>query len=587
MTSKRVARAWVAACLIAIGGTLAAQNPPRDAKTTTPKMPAAPAGTASLSGVVTTEDGAQPIRFAAVVLLGATTGVVRVTSTDADGRFAFTALPADRFTVGASKTPYLGAVAGARRPARPGTPIVVANGQKIGDVAIRLPMGAAISGTITDERGQPSSQSPVTLQQWRMQGDERTLVGVGVTVTTDDRGRYRIFGLTPGEYVVAAFKSGLPAAPRPLSVAEVDAALQGSPMPQAFGAPAPVVRYAPSYFPGTTRVSDAAPIVLASGEDRGGVDIRIESVPVSRLEGVLMTADGQPIGGGMVLMIGTGVLSTAMTTRTAPDGRFTAPNLLPGRYAVMATGQGPHAGHFAHAAVEMSGADLQGLQLTMRPSFTMTGRIAFQARGTAPALLGRRPTIRMMGSVGTGRPAPNASTTDERGAFSVGNMTPGRYVFGGPLVSGPSAETISWSLASAVLDGVDVTDRVVDIGPDAPPKQVVLTYTDRFQELTGRLQSQAGAPASDYTIVVFPEDRAYWIGNSRRITTARPGTDGRFTLSGPGPTTLPPGRYLLAAVTDLARDEQFDPAFLAQLVPAGIPISLGPGEKKTQDLAIK
>jgi hypothetical protein len=587
MTSPHVARAWAAACLIAIGGTLAAQNPPRDARTTTPKMPPAPAGTASLSGIVTTEDGAQPIRFAAVVLLGATTGVVKVTSTDADGRFAFTALPADRFTVGASKTPYLGAVAGARRPARPGTPIVVANGQKIGDVAIRLPMGAAISGTITDERGQPSSQSPVTLQQWRMQGDERTLVGVGITVTTDDRGRYRIFGLTPGEYVVAAFKSGLPAAPRPLSVAEVDAALQGSPMPPSPGPPAPPVRYAPSYFPGTTRVSDAVPITLTSGEDRGGVDIRIESVPVSRLEGVLVAADGQPIGGGMVLMIGTGVLGTAMTTRTAPDGRFTAPNLLPGQYALMATGQGPHAGHFAHAAVEMSGADLQGLQLTMRPSFTMTGRIAFQARGTAPALAGRRPTIRMVGSAGTGRPAPNASATDERGAFSVGNMTPGRYMFGGPLVSGPSAETISWSLASAVLDGVDVTDRVVDIVPDAPPKQVMLTYTDRFQELTGRLQSQSGAPASDYTIVVFPEDRAYWTPGTRRIATARPGTDGRFTLSGPGPTTLPPGRYLLAAVTDLGRDEQFDPAFLAQLVPAGIPISLGPGEKKTQDLAIK
>jgi hypothetical protein len=166
-------------------------------------------------------------------------------------------------------------------------------------------------------------------------------------------------------------------------------------------------------------------------------------------------------------------------------------------------------------------------------------------------------------------------------------MTPGRYMFGGPLVSGPSAETISWSLASAVLDGVDVTDRVVDIVPDAPPKQVMLTYTDRFQELTGRLQSQSGAPASDYTIVVFPEDRAYWTPGTRRIATARPGTDGRFTLSGPGPTTLPPGRYLLAAVTDLGRDEQFDPAFLAQLVPAGIPISLGPGEKKTQDLAIK
>jgi hypothetical protein len=36
-----------------------------------------------------------------------------------------------------------------------------------------------------------------------------------------------------------------------------------------------------------------------------------------------------------------------------------------------------------------------------------------------------------------------------------------------------------------------------------------------------------------------------------------------------------------------AIDEQFDPAFLGQVVPAAIPLTLGPGEKKIQDLAIR
>jgi hypothetical protein len=51
------------------------------------------------------------------------------------------------------------------------------------------------------------------------------------------------------------------------------------------------------------------------------------------------------------------------------------------------------------------------------------------------------------------------------------------------------------------------------------PKNIVVTYTDQFQELSGRLQSQSGAPATDYTILVFPEDKAYWIHGSRRIVT--------------------------------------------------------------------
>ena len=157
---------------------------------------------------------------------------------------------------------------------------------------------------------------------------------------------------------------------------------------------------------------------------------------------------------------------------------------------------------------------------------------------------------------------------------------PGRYQIGGPLAFGPTADTMTWALKSVVVDDADVTDRILEVSAEAPPKNIVVTYTDQFQELSGRLQSQSGAPASDYTILVFPEDKAYWIHGSRRIVTTRPGTDGKFTLSGAGPTTLPPGRYLLAAVTDLGRDEQFDPAFLGQVVPAAIPITLGPRGKK-------
>src|SRR6185436_11678060 len=126
---------------------------------------------------------------------------IRVTSTDADGRFVVADLPADRYLVGASKPPFLGAVAGSKRPARPGTPIALANGEKKTTVVVRMVTAASISGVIMDEKGQPSSNVTVAVQQWRQQGGERTLIdppGVG-SVTTDDKGRYRAFGLPPGE----------------------------------------------------------------------------------------------------------------------------------------------------------------------------------------------------------------------------------------------------------------------------------------------------------------------------------------------------------------------------------------------------
>ena len=164
------------------------------------------------------------------------------------------------------------------------------------------------------------------------------------------------------------------------------------------------------------------------------------------------------------------------------------------------------------------------------------------------------------------------------GGFSITNVFPGRYVIGGPLSFGPTTDTMTWALQSVIVDGRDVTDLPIDITAETLPKDVVVTFSDRVQELSGRLTRSTGAPAPEYAIVVFPEDKAYWITGSRRIVTTRPGTDGRFVLSGVGPTTLPPGKYLLAAVTDIDRDEQFDPAFLSALIPAAVPITLQPGE---------
>ena len=543
--------------------------------------PPAPSGTGALAGVVTVADGSQPVKFAYVVLIGTVTGLVKVTSTDADGRFAFGSLPVDRFTVGASKLPYLGSVAGARRPGRPGTPIALAAGQKISNVAIRMPMGGAITGVITDERGQPTMSATVILQQWKMQNGQRTLVTAGSGNTfTDDRGRYRFYGLPPGDYVVAAVRQQAPGNARALSAADVDAALAGKVSdPQT---PAgPPVRYAPVFFPGSIRDVDAIPITLTVGEERQNVDVRLELVPMSRVEGQVLLGDGQPAT-SIVMVQPSGLQVSTMAVTTAPDGRFSFTN-APGKYTLTARGNGPATGQFASAIIDISVGNIPAVQLTMRPGITLTGRLVFDGRTNVPAISGRRVPVKQLANLA----APTVSVTTATGEFNLSNVIPGVYVIGGPLSFGPTSDTMTWALQSVVVDERDVTDLPLEITAEALPKSIVVTYGDRFQELSGRLQSQSGAAVSDYTILVFPEDKAYWIQGSRRIVTARPGTDGRFILSGQGPTTLPPGRYLMAAVTDIGKDEQFDPAFLAQIVPAGIPIVLGPGEKKVQDLAIK
>ena len=138
-----------------------------------------------------------------------------------------------------------------------------------------------------------------------------------------------------------------------------------------------------------------------------------------------------------------------------------------------------------------------------------------------------------------------------------------------------------------VIDGIDVTDRALDIAAETPPKEIVATLTNEWQEIAGRVTNGEGAGVSDYTMLAFPVDDAYWLHNSRRIVTTLPAGDGRYQLGGPGPALLPAGEYYLAAVTDVSKDEQYDPAFLKALIPGAIKITLGAGERKTQDVRVQ
>jgi len=65
------------------------------------------------------------------------------------------------------------------------------------------------------------------------------------------------------------------------------------------------------------------------------------------------------------------------------------------------------------------------------------------------------------------------------------------------------------------------------------------------------------------------------------VRVQRPGTDGKYSF-----VDLPPGDYVLAAVTDMEPDAWRDPAFLRSLVVGGVQVTIGEGEQKTQDLRI-
>jgi hypothetical protein len=82
--------------------------------------------------------------------------------------------------------------------------------------------------------------------------------------------------------------------------------------------------------------------------------------------------------------------------------------------------------------------------------------------------------------------------------------------------------------------------------------------------------------------VAAASDERFWRPGTRRILIARTSSDGSYSFR-----NLPAGSYILAAVTDLENGAQYDPDFLRSLAGAGMRVSIGEGQKLSQDMRVR
>jgi hypothetical protein len=601
-----------------------------------------PTGTASIHGVLTSDDAAaRPIRRAIVSISGAIP-IPRSALTDDEGRFAFDRLPAGRYSVTAVKAAYLVARYGAMRPGRSGTAIALASDQTV-TIAMRMARGAVVAGVIRDARGNPLPGVQVGALDARTTSVE-DLFSSTEFVTTDDRGGYRIFGLMPGEYVIAATArvTGTGAIGA-RSTTEMDAVLANvrqrsssglnQSVPTGAAAPAvpltvpPTVGYAPTYFPGASQFREATRVTLAVAEERTGLDFPIGPIGTSTIEGAIQGPVPSLFGVELTLMssgprLPSGLgMSPVLSEKPDALGHFKYTNVPPGQYTIMARGSssgasdgsvssggrasavggsfvtGGRAGGpppvsdwvYAVADADVATQGVTGVSLILVPGTSVAGRVAFD-RSTEQALPDITTVIvRVSPSNGTSVSISDGTSIGNRfasaplvnvksdGTFLVPGVAPGSY----QVSALPPEVTKTWTLRSAILNGRDLIDYGVDVRPGSDFSNVVLTFSDRHTELGGTLTTASGDPATEYFVIAMPADRSLWRSGSRRVRATRPASDGAFTIK-----DLPGGDYLLVALTDVAPNEWNDVDFLTRIASSGAPVTLGDGEKKTQNLRI-
>jgi hypothetical protein len=601
----------------------------------TPSVAGRSAELGRITGVVVTSDATpQPVRRAIVTLSGEPLALSLNAITDDEGRFEIADVPGGRFTISASRASYVTIAYGASAPRRVGVPLVVEDGQRVTGIRLLLARGAAIAGTVRDTDGEPMPGASVELA--KRSGADLVRVPVAVdccvtrfTIDTDDRGGYRFFGLAAGEYFVVARTpaSAGNSAGRPMQVAssdEIDRALQAlargvrdrrdlRELPMA--ASERSVAMTPVWYPSATSSEDATRISLQTGEERTGADITMRLIPVTTLEGAVSFPGGPggrdwPSNVRVSLYPATvGVVAPASLESPSREngGRFRYGSVTPGTYFVVAEtlsagiasqlaadlaarGSVPPRADYLWATdtVVTSGTDITGVALVLAPGLRMHGRIVTLSTGgqrrpdVSTARVGITATWPGRGSAANAKLAMDVRfpiTVGPDGAFDLANLPPATYSFTCTLPS--SAPERGWWLRSATIDGKDILDEPYTLDPSAAVPTVVLTLTDRHSSLSGVFQDATGRATSDVTVVVFPTNPAWWGATSRRVRVQRPGTDGKYSF-----VDLPPGDYVLAAVTDMEPDAWRDPAFLRSLVAGGVQVTIGEGEQKTQDLRI-
>jgi hypothetical protein len=526
--------------------------PPRDAR----GLPAS--GSGIVGGVVLDEATGAPIAGARVTIRRHT-GTVMIlpdpqifsaeATTGDDGSFELTNLPSGEFILfanaGEMRSSHLSRIYGQDGPGPfNGPSLELADHETKSGLRIPLTRALAIEGRVLNEFGEAMAE--VSVNAIRTDG-----LGGSQSRDTDDRGRFRLFGLRAGKYEVCA-KPGQSGMMRPTD---------GDGLRKQYD---------------RSCVSD----LLVKPGDPPDVLLQMQRTGAFTLSGTVVSATGAAVSEVLVNLRHLQGDWGRQATTDKRDGSFTARGLLPGDYLLsVSVGTRDESRRYtlrerAELTVRIDGADQTGLTLTTVPVASLSGRVVRDRRSRGP--LPSSFTIQMVPPLGRQNQSfdrPPSASPGAGGAFELTG------IFGSQLVSVFGLPN-GWFVDSIRHGEDDITDQPREFRAD-DDRSVVIVLSDRSATLFARPVDAYGKLRTDAVVVLVPVDPARW----KRMPLNRMAVrhkDGFFELAG-----QKPGEYSAAALTltDLTRvSREF--GTLEPLAKIGRRIMLEQGEPLRIDLAV-
>jgi hypothetical protein len=366
----------------------------------------------SITGRVTTDGN--PVAGAVIVLLVGTShgsqdeGALARARTDQDGRYHIADIPSGTYRVRPLVPAYVDVEAGASG----GGSVRVPSGAEVNGVDFSLVRGGVITGRVTDQNGAPLLRQSVNLYSIDEQGrPQRAFPQIGGPAT-DDRGIYRIYGLSPGTYIASV---------------GMDPKQSGRSLGRdGF--------YKEVFWPGVAEQSKAQRIKVTSSSEEAGVDITVG--PLSKAHsasGRIINAESQSpmpnqrYGLAEIEEGGSG-FSSGFSTDGA--GKFRIEGLGRGKYSVSAVLEGESGLYSDPEAFEISEDDVTGLEVRVHRGATISGSVVLDSVEDS-GLLARLSEAELMASFWPPDPLINYSSNrmariNPDGSFRFIGLRPGK-----------------------------------------------------------------------------------------------------------------------------------------------------------------